>query len=76
MAEVFFYMPRVPRTVTREEWYKAWRRVRVLKKETAALNKITAEQLHNPALPQRIKKDIMDNLIYPPLILGPYMDFK
>lgn len=76
MAEVYFYMPHVPRTVTREEWYKTWRRVRVLKKETAAMNKITTAQLRRLDVPQHIKNDIMDNLIFPPLILGPYMDRK
>lgn len=74
MNNYYFYMPHVPRTTTRAEWYKAWRDVRIGQHTSAALEKGRFDLLRNQNIPAKVRKDLMDNLINPPIVLGPFMD--
>lgn len=73
MTAYYFHMPDVPRTINREEWYKIWQEVRRRRKEVAAWN-ISRSNLLTIELPDYMRKDIIEHLINPPLILGPYMN--
>lgn len=74
MAEVYFNLQQIPRVTTKEEWYKAWRIVRVIKKRVQKANNQKIEALRNKTIPLEIRAAIMDELTNPPLILGPYME--
>lgn len=73
---LYFDITKVPRSTSREEWKNCWRRVRVLKKELLWANKGRIELLveHKDIMPPKIKADLIDHLVNPPLLLGPYMD--
>lgn len=76
MVALYFIMEKVPRTVGRKEWYEIYRKVRVQRKECRTQESRLQELLREKGkeMHPRIRRDIMDSLIYPPLILGPYMD--
>lgn len=76
MAEVYFHMQSVPRRIGREEWYEIYHGVRLLRREVAVTNQAKADMLRRADIPDYIKNNIRDELIYPPLLLGPYMDRK
>lgn len=76
VAQYYFHMESVPRTVNREDWYKTWREVRIQRKLNAKYIKEGNEwfRLNHVNMSPKVKKDYMDGMINPPLILGPYMD--
>lgn len=71
---IIFDMLKVPRTTTRPEWYKMYRGVR----ETArTLRKHEMDQIellrtHGHTMPARMKADLMEKIINPPIVLGPH----
>lgn len=74
MTQVYFRPQSVPRTTTRDEWYKGYRRFREMRRESRVMNDHTVKLLaSHKDMPARIRRHIIDRLIYPPLILGPWM---
>lgn len=68
----YFHMESVPRTVTRTEWYKTWRQVRIDSKEHAKMAEKELKMFRSA--PDHIREQMLDHMINPPLVLGPYMD--
>ena len=67
---MLFQPQRYPRTMTREEWYKTYRWVRQTRKELQT----TEQKMLAAALVcdnERIKADIMEHIIRPPLLVVP-----
>lgn len=71
--ELYFIPTLLPRSTTRSEWQGMWREARRLKHELSRSNEAKANMLKDTNLPQRIKDDIMYELTFPPLMLGPGM---
>lgn len=74
MVEVFFAPQLLPRTTTREEWYRKWTDYRVMKRGCRLQNQVKEGLLRSKALSPAQRQRIIDELIYPPLYLGPGMD--
>lgn len=72
--ELYFRMEEVPRSIGREEWYRIHRWTRIQRKELAESREKKRQLLFTtpPAIMQRI----IDELVCPTLLLGPYMDTK
>jgi hypothetical protein len=64
-VNLIFQPHRYPRSMTREEWYRTWRWVRQTRKEQRML--AAALVCGN----DRIRQDIMDQLVFPPLLIVP-----
>lgn len=75
-ARYYFHPQSMPRTITREEWYRVWHDVRVGFRENkeALIKHNDFFQANYHRMPEHIKKQMLDEIIYPPIILGPYMD--
>ena len=67
---MIFEPNRYPRTMTREEWYRTYRWVRQTRKElqTNDQNMLAAALV---CTNERIKADIMESIIRPPLMIVP-----
>lgn len=68
MTALVFQPHRYPRTMSREEWYRTWRWVRQTRKELQSND----QKLLAAALVcgnDRIKADIMEHIIRPPIIV-------
>lgn len=63
---------KIPRSVGRAEWYKIWRNKRVIEKKCIVDEEQKIVMLRLDNLNEKIRRSIMDEIIYPPLILGPY----
>lgn len=65
-------LEKIPRSVGRIEWKQIWRDKRVMEKKCIIdeEQKITMLRLDN--LSARIRRDLIDDIIYPVIILGPY----
>jgi hypothetical protein len=75
MSLALYFVPfKIPRTVTRKEWYEIHRWRRVTQKQLNATLLFEQEKLRDPSTPSWVKRDLMNSMIYPPLLLGPYMD--
>lgn len=76
MLKLFFNPSMIPRTILRKEWYDIWRWKRTVEKQLAK----DAEEARNNlitygnTMPKYIKDDLINKMINPPLLLGPYMD--
>lgn len=70
--ELYFRPEEVPRSIKRPEWYRIWRWTRIQRKELAESMERKRKMLL--AVPPSIRQDIINEMIYPPLLLGPYMD--
>lgn len=76
MIQFYFVPSKLPRTWTKTQWKEAYRWVRVTRKE---LNKQAEKQMADFAafgttMPERMREDYMNNMINPPLLLGPGME--
>jgi hypothetical protein len=76
MLKLYFDPTRLPRTMTKQEWKEADRWCRVTRKQ---LEQAAQEQINNlitfgSTMPNYIKRDIMDKMIYPSVVLGPGME--
>lgn len=67
--EVYFNLQGFPRTLSRTEWRDIWRWKRVAKKQVEDNNAVLADTLRNSKLPEYIKRDIIDKLVFPPLLI-------
>lgn len=65
-------LDKIPRSVDRTEWKEIWRNKRVKIKELAHQENEMRNRLRDKSLPSYVRKDIMEHLIYPPILLGPY----
>lgn len=72
-AQVYFCMQLVPRTTTREEWYTGYRRVREMRRQQTHFAENARQLLTKHNLDERIRRDIIDHMVNPPIILGPWM---
>lgn len=63
---------KIPRSVCRIEWKKIWRDKRVIEKKLIVDEETMMTMLRLDNLDRKIRLDIMEKLIYPPLVLGPY----
>ena len=71
---VVFDITKVPRHTTRQEWREAYRWVRVQRKvlKKQEDTKIELLRTHGDTMLPRMKQDLMNHLIYPPILLGPW----
>lgn len=72
-----FDITKIPRSTTREEWIELhrWRRLaqkRIEEAIRAKLEMLLSTRDDFSAFGTAIRRDIMDNLINPPLLLGSY----
>ena len=74
MARVYFTPNKLPRNWTKKQWLEAWRWVRSTRKECEKLDLIKVNLINNGNLSDKQKKDMIHDLIYPPVILGPGME--
>ena len=74
--QLYFVPSKVPRTITKVEWYECWRWLRVCRKKLKEQLDKEVEMLRKDDLPKHIRDDIASKIINPPLLLGPYMDRK
>lgn len=68
------YLPfeKVDRSITRKRWKEIYRWKRIWIKRCREMEDDQIEFLRrNKQMPQRIRDDIMDHIINPPLLLGP-----
>ena len=75
--QLYFVPTKLPRTMSRKEWKECdrWRRVTQKKLAEEMQKKIDMlATFGTTELEQRMKRDIINEAIYPPLLLGPYMD--
>lgn len=71
--ELIFQPDRIPRTMTRQEWKEAYRWLRQTRN---ILKKNLEEQIHllnvyGNTMPDRMRNGIIDNIVYPPIIVFP-----
>lgn len=77
MVELYFVPSKLPRTWTRQQWKEAYRWVRVTRKK---LNEATAKrlawlQIYGTTHPELVHRAI-DDMVNPPLLMGPGMEDK
>lgn len=74
MTWLLFDLRKVPRTLSKIEWKKAWRDKRLLenslRKHNADEMKMLQTQGHK--LSDKQRKDLIDRIVNPPIVLGPY----
>jgi len=73
---LYFNPTMIPRTITRKEWKEIWRWKRITQSELAKAMQREIDYLvvyGNTLLPEQ-KQRMIDNIVNPPLLLGPYMD--
>lgn len=68
----YFDPTKIPRSVEKTEWKQIWRSKRMIVKRLAEQENEMRNRLRDKTLPNYVRKDIMDELVYPPLMLGPY----
>lgn len=71
MVELYFRMVDVPRTVGREEWKRIHKWTRIKRRELAELREAKLQAMLQA--PPEPRNKIMDEMINPPLLAGPYM---
>lgn len=69
---LYFDQTRIPRSVGRSEWRRIQREVRVTRKELAKAEATRIDMLRDPTLPKHLREDLINHLINPPILLGPY----
>lgn len=79
--QLLFDQTRVPRTLSRAEWRVIYRNVRMTRRELAIESDRMVERLRKlPAtspeavLIDRMRGEMIQRLVNPPLLLGPYQD--
>lgn len=74
--QLYFVPSKVPRTITRKEWYDCWRWLRITRKKLA--EQLEQERMmlsvYGTTMLPEAKRDLMEKMINPPLLLGPYME--
>jgi hypothetical protein len=72
--KLLFVPEKIPRTITRKEWYEMWRWKRVTEKKLKeeVEKQFNFLRTYGTTMPDYQKKDLLDKLINPPLVLGPY----
>lgn len=74
MLRLSFNPTKIPRTISKEEWYEIWRWKRVTEKrlseqiETDIIN----FTVYGSTWPEEMRQDYMDQLTNPPLLVSPY----
>lgn len=70
---LYFDITKIPRSTTRQEWREMWRWKREVEKKLKEElgRKISILQTVTD-LPSRVRENLMNEMIYPPLLLGPY----
>ncbi len=73
---LYFDITKIPRTTTRAQWRKMdrWRRLtkqRLSEARRRALDNLVA---FGSTMPARLREGIIDEMVNPPLLLGPHMD--
>lgn len=76
MVAYYFRMQNVPRNISKARWKEVYRQVRVGRKWANEQTQRSQEALREfgENLPEHIYKDMIETMIYPPIVLGPYMD--
>lgn len=76
MVSLYWNPSKVPRTLTREQWKECYRWVRITRKRLREELQKQQQFLatYGTTMPQIIKNDILDKMVNPPLLLGPYME--
>lgn len=69
--KLLFNISKVPRSLSKVEWKKLWRWKRETVKRLAKHEEAKIEMLQSD-LPPHLKSDLMDHIINPPILLGPY----
>lgn len=73
MVELYFVPAKVRRSTTRGEWQSIWREARVMRKQIAQSNQDKVNLIQTLS-DTKLKQMLMDEMIYPPLVLGPGME--
>ena len=75
MVAIYFQPTKLPRTWTKTQWKEASRWVRVTQKEIEQQNQASLRWLHEFGDKHtEIKRQIIAELVNPPLLLGPGME--
>lgn len=61
----------VSRTTSKERWREIWRWKRIKTKELAQNEAQKIQLLRDDTVPTHIRNDIIDEIVNPPLLLGP-----
>jgi hypothetical protein len=71
--KLYFDPQKLPRTIDRREWRELHRWQRLTKKELIKHEEELVQKLKDPAY-GHARNHIIDELVYPPLLFGPYME--
>lgn len=74
--QLYFVPTLLPRTISRKEWYDLWRWKRVMQQEltVAAWRETAFFREYGHTLTPEQRRDMLDRMVNPPILLGPYMD--
>ena len=76
MLSLYFIPAKFPRTIKRAEWYEIWRWKRVTQKRL--IEELETQRLmlsvYGATMPDYVRRNIIDNMINPPLLVHDRMD--
>jgi hypothetical protein len=72
--QVYFVPQLLPRTWTRAQWYKAWQWVRVARGAMKQHEENRTKWLRDPDLDPKLRQDLIEEMVNPPLLIGPGME--